>query len=167
VKRIRPVGAKPIERGWRVDVPEDCERIGSLVLQHGCLEKLVEHTDAAGLHDDVGRARRFERFERAVFDGCIDNDACPFGIRHVAVTLSIVRVRFVEGDVVPARVQCAHDAAIVGRGAVPVRGHQTRTKKRNRRATRHSLTFRLPSSGAPSTKTLRSSKRAARGPHAL
>ena len=47
----------------------------------------------------------------------------------VTVSLAVVGIWLVERHVVAALVQRADDPAIVGRGAIPVRRYQARTKK--------------------------------------
>ena len=124
-ERIRRVVVHALERRRRVHVPERHQVVGAAQRRHLALQQLVEHADAARLDDQVRVARVLQRRRHAVGAlARIDHHARVVGIGDVAVLLPPVRVRLVEGDVVPAGVQRPDDAAVVRGGAVPVGGDE-------------------------------------------
>src|SRR5438105_4762979 len=75
--------------------------------------------------------RGFEGMQDRVLIILVDTNACPTRMLDVAVLLPLIRIRFVNRDAVAALMQRLDQAAVVGRGAVPVSGKHTRNKKRN------------------------------------
>src|SRR5690606_20217020 len=105
--------------------------------RHLPLEELVEHADAAGLHDYVRAACKLQRLLDALLRRVVYDHPRPVRIRNVAVSLTVVGIGFVEGDSMAAAMECAHDPAVIGGRAVPVRGHQTRAEECDVEATAH------------------------------
>ena len=116
-------------RAWRRRRrPRRCAaRRGGLLRDHAFEQLAVEHADAARLDHDVGLARLGEHAAQALDRRRIDHRARPLGRLDVAVLLAVEGVGLVEGDVVAMRRQRLEDAAIIGRGAVPVGRQQARS----------------------------------------
>ena len=120
-----------VERGGRVDVPERHE-VGRIAqVEHGGFEHCIEHADAAGFHDQVEIARRFDGRLSGLCGRGVDDHFGPRRILDVAMLLAAVGVGLVERDAMAASVERAHDPAIVCRRPVPIRRNQARCKERD------------------------------------
>src|SRR5205085_2377230 len=148
------VGAHLVQGGGGVDVPEDAERIGAAVLDDAFEQFGVEDADAARLDDDVRRAGFFEDSAERFGGGFIDHGLGPFGRLDVLVLLPVEGVGFVENDVVAAQGEVSEQAAIISRGAVPVRGEQAGAVK----CDLHAVSLR--SAGAAKLSAMESNSRA-------
>jgi hypothetical protein len=126
-ERIVRIVAHAFQRRGGVDVPEDQRLVRLPPRDHLALEELVEDADAARFHDDVVVGGLVEDARDAVDSFArVDDDARPVGIGlEVAVLLAAVRVGLEERDAEAEVVQRADDAAVVGRGTVPVRAYET------------------------------------------
>jgi hypothetical protein len=83
-------------------------------------QRVVKHADAAGLDDDIGPRRLRQRVPNAGFGRGVDDHMAPGRRVDVTMALSVERVGFEECDVVTERRQGPENAAVVGRGAIPV-----------------------------------------------
>ncbi len=119
-KWIVRIFGNAFERSRRVDIPENHAATFIAKCEHFAFEERIADADTARLDDDIGAARTLQCFHRPGFAAGIDDDVGPRRRIDVAMVLAIQRVGFVKGDAMSARIQCANDAAIVGRRAVPV-----------------------------------------------
>ena len=117
---VRGIAAHLVERRGGVDVPEQLQRVGAGVVEDTVDQFSVEHTDARRLHDDVGMRRLGEDGTQPVGGGGVDDRAGIGGRIDVAVLLPVEGVGLVEGDVVAVGGEGGEDAAVIGRGPVPV-----------------------------------------------
>ncbi len=114
---------------------------------------------AARLDHHVGAARALDHALGGLLAVLVDDHMRPGWVLHVPVLLAVVGVRLIESDVVPPRVEGLDDPPVVGRRAVPVRGHRLEPKKATR------ITFSgLPAAEYSPTRTvgLKSDRRANR-----
>ena len=91
----------------------------------------------------ASRASSRHRSDSLVSRGRIDDDLRPRRVGDVAVLLPVKGVRLVKGDAMPAPVQRADDAAVVGRGAVPVGGDEAGPEERDVQAVCIGMGLRL------------------------
>lgn len=121
---------EPLQGGGRVHVPEDHHLAGAPQVQHGTFHERVAHTDPAGLHQQVRLGRRLQAGHGPDL-AHVHHHLGPIRLVDVPMLLSAVGVRLVEDRAVPERVQGADDAAVVGRGPVPMGRQQTGSKERD------------------------------------
>ena len=84
-----------IERGCRIDIPEDAQRVVAAVLDDAGNQLSVENADAARLDDDVRCPRLGEHGRHALGRRGINNGARPVWRIQVAMALPLVGVGLV------------------------------------------------------------------------
>src|SRR3546814_10895326 len=89
-----------------------------------CSSDLVEHADAAGLHDDVGLGGLVHHALQRVRRRGIDHHARPVGRVDVTMLLPVEGIRFIECDAMAMPGKLLQYPAIIGGCAVPVGGKQ-------------------------------------------
>src|SRR5207302_954573 len=99
--------------------------------RYRCLHFPVEDANATGLYDQVVSRACIEGIREAGFRCWIDYYSRPWRIFDVTVLLPLVRIGFIERDLMSPRRQRTYDAAVVCGCSVPIRRHQTRPEKRD------------------------------------
>jgi hypothetical protein len=129
-ERIVWIFFNAIEGGGGIDVPESDAGVCVLQFEDGGFEFGIENADATGFDDEVGALGGADDVvDVAIGGGVIDDDFGPIGIFDVAMFLAVVGVGFVKGDAMSPTMEGFDDAAIIGGGAVPIRGDEAGTEK--------------------------------------
>src|SRR4051794_11104145 len=98
-------------------------------MQHRLFEKLIENSDATGLHDEIRIAGGFEATQHSRLLVGIDNHLRPRRIFHVPMLLALVSIRLIKSHMMSAIGQGADNAPIVSGSPVPVSRYQTGSEK--------------------------------------
>jgi hypothetical protein len=96
--------------------------------EHRALELLVQDAHAAELDDHIRIGCAVQGLLHASAARFVDQHFGPGGVIHVAMGLPLEGIRFGKQNGVSARGESFQEAAVVGRGAVPIGGDETRSE---------------------------------------
>src|SRR5205823_6925366 len=125
-ERIPGIRFKTRERCWSIHIPEDDSILLSAAVEHFIFQTGVVSPDTTVLDDNVGAPRLFQQ-TRNIPGRLIDKNL-RVGNLGVPVLLSIIDRGLRKGDSVTQALKILVHAAVIGRGAIPIRGRKTRAK---------------------------------------